>query len=335
MDPIEVTVVTVNYRSAPLTLRSLAALDAECSQPGIALSAIVVENASGDEDALRRGIGERFAHFARLVVSPVNGGFGAGNNLGVRAAREGGRRPRYIHFLNPDTEVRPGAVRELVRFLEAHPRAGTAGGSFEHADGTPWRIAFRFPTALGELEGSANVGLLTRLLSRSQIALSLGDEPARVDWVSGASFMMRAEALEELGGFVEGYFLYFEETDLALRARAAGWECWYVPQSRVMHLRGQSTGVTALDAADRRIPAYWFESRRRYFLKNHGLRYALGADLAFLAGNLAGSLRRRLKRYPIPQRLLRDAVRESVLWPHNRTAADRESGTARPVPSNA
>jgi N-acetylglucosaminyl-diphospho-decaprenol L-rhamnosyltransferase len=331
MNPIEVAVVMVNYRSAPLTLRSLAALETERealdTDGGIALAAIVVENASGDEEALRSGIRDRFSHFARLVVSPVNGGFGAGNNLGVRAAREGGRRPRYVHFLNPDTEVRAGAVRELVRFMEAHPRAGTAGSSFEHADGTPWQIAFRFPSALGELEGSMNVGLVTRLLQRSQIAQQFGDQAARVDWVSGASFMMRAETLEELGGFDEGYFLYFEETDLALRARDAGWECWYVPESRVMHLRGQSTGVTALDAGDRRIPSYWFESRRRYFLKNHGLRYALGADLAFLLGNLAGSMRRRLKGEPVPRSLLRDSLRESALWPRNRIA--------RPAPVSA
>lgn len=333
MNPIEVAIVTVNYRSAALTLRSLAALEAECREPALALSAIVVENASGDEETLRRGIAERFSHFARLVVSPINGGFGSGNNLGVRAAREGGRRPRYIHFLNPDTEVRPGAVRELVRFLESHPEASTAGSCLEHADGEVWRIAFRFPSALGELEGSVNVGVVTRLLQGSQIALPMPDEPTRVEWVSGASFMMRAEALDALGGFDEGYFLYFEETDLARRAHAAGWECWFVPQSRVMHLRGQSTGVTALDAGDRRIPGYWFESRRRYFLKHHGLRYALGADLAFLVGNLAGSLRKRLKGEPIPRMLLRDALRASVLWPRNRSAAARDDGGPRPMPA--
>ena len=315
--PLEVLVVTVNYRSAALTLRSLAALESERQSGELALSAIVVENDSGDAEVLARGM-QRFSHFARLVVSPTNGGYGAGNNLGLRAARTAGARPRYVHFLNPDTEVRLGGVLELARFLETHPRVGMAGSSFEHADGTPWRVAFRFPSALGELEGSMNLGVVTRFLRRRAIAVELGDVPERVDWVSGASFMVRSDVLEAVGGFDEGYFLYFEETDLFLRARAVGWECWYVPQSRVMHLRGQSTGVTSLDAGGRRIPGYWFASRRRYFLKHHGVGYALLADLAFGFGNLVGALRARVKGHATPQRLLRDLLHESVLWPRHR-----------------
>jgi GT2 family glycosyltransferase len=326
--PIEVAIVTVNYRSAAFTLRSLAALESEIARsPELALSAIVVENASGDEEILAREIAARFAHFARLVVSPTNGGYGTGNNLGVRALQQSGARPRYVHFLNPDTEVRPGAVRELVRFLEAHPQVGLAGGSFELADGTPWRMAFRFPTVLGELENSINTRLVTHFLRSRAIARPLGDEPALVDWVSGASFLVRSEVLEALGGFDEGYFLYFEETDLFLRARAAGWECWYVPQSRVMHAVGKSTGVTALGTGARRMPGYWFESRRRYFTKNHGVRYALLADLVFVIGTCLGSLRRRLLGAPIPERFLRDFVQQMVLWPRHRaqlrTAPDR------------
>lgn len=316
-EPIEVAVVIVNYRTAELTLRALAALAVESRRPELTLQVIVVENASGDEARLREGIAP-YASFARLLVSPVNGGFGAGNNLGVRSLLGDGVRPRYVHFLNPDTVPREGAVLELVRFLEAHPRVGAAGSQFEDDDGTPWRMGFRFPSPLGELEGGACIGPISRLLDKHKTALPLGVEPVSVDWLAGASIMFRREVLEQLGGFDEAYFLYFEETDLCLRTKAAGWEIWYVPASKVMHIRGQSTGVTAINVKPKRLPRYWYESRRRYFVKNHGYGYAAVADLAYLAGNAIGSLRHALEGRPRPPRLLRDFVRESVLFAKNR-----------------
>jgi N-acetylglucosaminyl-diphospho-decaprenol L-rhamnosyltransferase len=318
--PIDVLVVIVNHRSAALALRCLASLDREREEARaeLAISAYVVENASGDELELERGIRERFSHFARLVVSPVNGGFGAGNNLGLRAAHEAGLRPEYVHFLNPDTEVRKGAIASLVRFLESHPRAGLASGSFEHADGTPWPIAFRFPSAAGELEAACGLGVVSRALRDHVVPRTMGPVPERIDWCSGASMMLRREVLERVGGFDESFFLYFEEIDLCLRMRAAGWECWYVPESRVMHHRGQSTGVTTLDERPKRLPAYWYESRRRYFVKHHGVAYAALADVAFVLGRGVGTLRDTLKRVPQTPRLVRDLARNSTLWGRNR-----------------
>jgi N-acetylglucosaminyl-diphospho-decaprenol L-rhamnosyltransferase len=318
VSPIEVLVVIVNYRSAELTLRALASLAREREQPELALSAVVVENASGDAAQLARGIEARFGDFARLVVSPVNGGFGAGNNLGLEAAHAAGARPRYVHFLNPDTEIKPGAVLALVRFLEGHPRAGVASGSFEHQDGTPWPIAFRFPSPAGELEAGCRLGVVSRLLRARAVPRTMGLAPEQIDWCSGASMMLRREVLETVGGFDAAFFLYFEEVDLCLRIKAAGWECWYVPESRVMHVRGQSTGVTVLEQAPRRLPPYWFESRRRYFVKHHGSAYAALADAAFLIGNGIGALKDTLKRVPRTPFLLRDLARQSVLWPRHR-----------------
>ncbi|MEY4508832.1 MAG: hypothetical protein RLZZ450_954 [Pseudomonadota bacterium] len=326
---LEVAVIIVNYRSAELTLRALASLAKERDNPALALSVVVVENDSGDAERLRAGIAESYASFTQLVVSPVNGGFGAGNNLGVRTLLTQGSQAQAFHFLNPDTVVHPGAVLALARFLQTHPRAGAVGSRFEHADGTPWPIAFRFPTPLGEIESGACLGVVSRLLKQHTVALELGEQPEQVDWLSGASMMMRRDVLESVGGFDETYFLYFEETDLCLRTKLAGWEIWYVPDSRVMHIRGQSTGVTTLDDKPKRLPRYWFESRRRYFAKNHGLAYAAAADLAFLAGNGIGRLKNTLQRKPVTPRLLLDFVRESVLLPQNRAVAPSRNTSVR------
>ena len=95
--------------------------------------------------------------------------------------------------------------------------------------------------------------------------MSKAEQP--IDWVSGASTMMRRTAIDSIGGFDENYFLYFEETDFCLRAKRAGFTTWYVPQSRVVHIAGQSTKLMERETLPRRLPAYWFESRRRYQAK--------------------------------------------------------------------
>jgi len=322
--PISVVVAIVNYRSAQLTLRALSSLRGEAAQPSLALRAIVVENDSGDADVLSRELPRRFGDFASLVLSPSNGGFGAGNNLAIRHAFAQGRAPDYVLCLNPDTEVRPGGVLELVRFMEQHPQAGLAGSRFEHVDGSEWPIAFRFPSVFSEVEGGCVLGVVSRLLSGHAVARQMGPEPAQVDWLPGAAMLIRRSVLERIGGFDESYFLYFEETDLCKRARAAGFETWHVPQSRVMHIRGQSTGVTVLNERPKRLPAYWFESRRRYYRKNHGLNYAMWADLAALSAGCVGHAKRVLKGQPHTPYWLRDLLAQSVVWPRNRSRLEPE-----------
>ncbi len=316
--PISVVVSIVNYRSAEFTLRALQSLRTELAQPALSLRAVVVENASGDEETLLREVPARFGDFATVLISPKNCGFGAGNNLAIRHAFEQGAPPDYVLCLNPDTEVRPGGVLELVRFMERHPRVGIAGSRFEHADGSEWPIAFRFPTVLSEVEGGCVLRVVSRLLARHTVARQMGEAPERVDWLPGASMLLRRSMLEQVGGFDESYFLYYEETDLCLRALARGFETWHVPQSRVMHIRGQSTGVTVLNEKPKRLPAYWFESRRRYYRKNHGLTYALLADLAALGAGCVGTAKRALKGEDQTPHMLRDLLAQSVMWPRNR-----------------
>ena len=99
--------------------------------------------------------------------------------------------------------------------------------------------------------------------------------------MAGASLIVRREVFDAVGLLDEGYFMYFEEVDFCLKASRAGWPCWYVPTSRVVHLVGQSSGVTKAGDERKRRPRYWFEARRRYFMTNHGRPKTLAADVAF------------------------------------------------------
>ena len=325
MTDIDVAVIVVTYRSAQLTIDCLRSIDAQRAIEGMRIRCVIVDNASGDTPAIARAIeAEGWAPWARVVTAERNGGFAYGNNVGVRAVYEHGR-PDYLHLLNPDTVLRSGAIEALVRFLEADPRVGVAGGIFENADASEWAIAFRFPSLLGEVEQGLQWGAATRVLSRWQVPMHMGSTAQPVDWVSGASMMVRREVFDTVGGLDEGFFLYFEETEFCFRAKAAGYTVWYAPQSRVMHIAGQSTKVTEREAAPRRLPGYWFESRRRYYALTYNPGYAMLVDVATVLAAWGGSLKRIVLLRPRTQvpHFLRDLAAHSLIWSRNRRSSPR------------
>ena len=224
--------------------------------------------------------------------------------------------PDAFWLLNPDTVVRDGALHALQDFLASHPKVGICGGGIEEADGKQWPYAFRFPGWISELVRGCSVGCLTRILSRWTVLVPMGSEPARVDWVSGANLVVRSETVSRLGLMDAGYFLYYEETDYCLKAKRAGIECWYLPKCRVMHIAGQSTGVTVRGGKPKRLPAYWFSARRRYFSKNHGRFYAIVADLIWMTSFALSRSIKWVLRKPrdLTPRILTDFFYHSALW---------------------
>lgn len=285
-----ILVIVLNYRTPQMTLRAVEAALADMQ--GLSAELVVIDNASGDGSAelLAREIAARGwdkADRVRLVVSAVNGGFGAGNNIGLRAGMSNGTAPDYYYLLNSDAFPDAGCLPRLLDHLEATPKAGFAGSHVRGEDNLDHTTAFRFPSIAGEFEGAARLGPVTRLLRHAVVAPDLPTETSCVDWVAGASVLIRADMLKEIGTFDETFFLYFEETDLCKRAARAGWQCWYVPNARVVHIGSVSTGMKTWD----RIPAYWYASRRHYFVKNHGRLYAAAALAARLAGGLIHTLR--------------------------------------------
>lgn len=308
----------VNYRSANFTIECLRSLESEVkSLPGTRV--VVVENASGDDSAehIQTAIDrENWGEWASLQISDRNGGFAYGNNVAIRPALHSTNPPDYFLILNPDSIVRPGALTALIMFMNQHPDAGIAGTALESPSGEPWHITFRFPNLFSELDGGLRLGIVSKLLSRWSIVRQVAAEPCETDWVSGACFAVRRQVFEIVGLMDEGYFLFYEETDFCLRAKRAGFSCWYVPQSRVRHIGGQSTGYTYDDnAPPKRFPAYRLQSRRRYFLQNYGWLYAASADALWIAGFALWRVRRIVQRKPDtdPPHLLWDFIRHSAL----------------------
>ena len=325
MNEIEIAVVIVTYKSAELTIACLASIDSEIEVQGLKIRVIVVDNASGDLPRIKKVVEQNgWSSWVTLVLAPGNGGFASGNNIGIRCAFDAGC-PNYIYLLNPDTQVRPGAIDTLARFLEKNPQIGIAGSSFETEDGREWPFAFRFPTLMSEIEHGIEVGVVTRCLSRWVVAKPMESIEQPTDWISGASMMIRPSVLNAVGCLDENFFLYFEETEFCHRARLAGFSTWYVPQSRVMHMIGKSTNVDEKTRFSRRLPGYWFDSRTRYFATTHGVRTAALIDLAAIASSVLGLVKRKLLGRPGTPHYIRDLIAHSVLLPRNRLIAPLKS----------
>jgi N-acetylglucosaminyl-diphospho-decaprenol L-rhamnosyltransferase len=306
-------VVVLNYRTAPMTLRAAEAALADMP-PGAEM--VIVDNASGDgsDAVLAAAVADRgWSDRVRFIASDSNGGFGAGNNIGIRAGMSDGSAPDFVYLVNSDAFLDTDCIETLMAHMAAHPRAGFVGSHVRGEDGVAHVTAFRFPSIAGEFEGGIRFGPVTRLLRHAVVAPPLPTSTVKVNWVAGASVLMRGEMLREIGLFDEEFFLYFEETDLCLRAARAGWDCWYVPQARCVHIGSVSTGMKQWP----RMPAYWFDSRRRYFSKNHGRAYAALAWAARLAGGGLHRLRCTLTGRPPqdPPHFLGDLARHGLHLP--------------------
>ena len=287
---MSVQVVVLNWRTADMSLDAAAAAlrEIELLDGGVT----IVDNDSGDGSFEKMSQAARGWPRVAVVQSGWNGGFGAGNNHGIRVGLPDGRRPDLVYLLNSDAIPQPGAIKALVDYLAAHPQAGIACSRIVGTDGAPHLTAFRFPSAAGEFEAASRSGPVTRLLRNRVVAMPQPATSGRVDWSAGASMMMRSDMLDRIGLFDEGFFLYFEETDLCLRAAKAGYETHYVVESVVEHIGSASTGMKTW----KRVPDYWYDSRRRYFEKHHGRAGALVATAAVLGGEALWHLRCLVQR---------------------------------------
>ncbi|MXP44624.1 glycosyltransferase family 2 protein [Allopontixanthobacter sediminis] len=314
----KILVIIVNYRTAALTKRCLKAVARE-RETGIDLSAILVDGCSDDGSVseLRTflntsGIGR----WTELLPLGFNGGFGWANNQAI--LRNSNPKPSYIYLLNPDTEIEPGAIAALAQILDDKDEVGAVGSQLLEPDGSRTASAFSFPSVASEFVRGAQTFALSCLLGLRPLVIEL-DKAGPVDWVSGASVMLRFEALNRIGLFDDGFFLYFEEVELMHRLKRFGKDIWFEPRSRVFHIGGASTGVDGLHSR-RPKPSYWFRSRQRYFALTGGRWKGFLANLAWLAGfslvrlprlALSSSYRSR----GVPGEFL--GMKRAGLWPTN------------------
>jgi GT2 family glycosyltransferase len=230
--PPSLDVVIVAYRCRDLLRTCLDSVFEH--SPDRALRVFVVDNASGDGTPAM--VREAFPE-VELVVNSSNRGFSAANNVAIRAGAGD-----YVLALNPDTELTAGALERLCALMDAKPEVGICGPALVQADGRPDHAARRsFPTPLSALGHFSGIGRRRR--SGALAAYRAPEvESGPVDAVNGAFMLIRREALERVGLFDEGYWMYMEDLDLCYRFAEAGWTTWFEPSVRVGHLKAGTSG---------------------------------------------------------------------------------------------
>jgi GT2 family glycosyltransferase len=238
-----VSAILVNYNAGPELRHALQSIADELGSSG--WEALVVDNASTD------GSDRIVSEFppARLIHNATNVGFARGVNQALARATA-----PLVLIMNPDCRLEKRAVATLRAELELHPDCAIAGPRVLNPDGSPQGSARGDPDMLTGLFGRAQP--LRRLLPRLPASrrnvivpeLTPGTGSVPVDWVSGACMLGRADALREVGGFDERYFLYWEDADLCRRLRAAGYHTRYVPGAVAVHQIGQSSRTARASA---------------------------------------------------------------------------------------
>jgi GT2 family glycosyltransferase len=323
MKQTSILVVIVNFRTPEMVLRCLESLSLE-KQVFPLLRVAVIDNnsADGSVERMRSGVkNQGWEEWAQIIASDQNPGFGAGNNRILRKDLASDQPADFYFILNPDTVVFPGIFQAFLEFFLTKPEASILGPGTKNGDGILDYSAFRFPGIINSLSEGLRFGLFDRLFSRWVIAPKPRAIAYRSDWVSGGGIFLKRKVFQVIGLFDEQFFLYFEETDLCHRAAQKGIQTWYVPAAGIMHWAGSSTGIT--DGTRKRMPGWWFASRRHYLRKFHGLGYVILCNLAFIFGRSIWQLRAWTTRIESndPHRFLWDFLRYNLLgqrWDHKK-----------------
>jgi N-acetylglucosaminyl-diphospho-decaprenol L-rhamnosyltransferase len=258
---VNLSIVIVSVDHAHFLRPCLAALRRGLT--GIEAEVFVVDNQCEDDSA---AVTRELLPEATLVLAPARTGFSRANNLALRQATG-----RYLLLLNPDTEVRPGALATLVAYLDAHPAVGAAGPQLLNPDGSLQHSCRAFPSLRSVFFRWLPFGpqaLKDRALRR-YLALDCDHASAQpVDWVMGACLCVRRSAAEEVGWLDEGFQLYYEDIDWCYRMWRAGWEVHYVPEAQVVHQYQRTSARHVFN----RATAIHLRSVIRFFLKHRLLR---------------------------------------------------------------
>jgi GT2 family glycosyltransferase len=284
----ELVVSIINYRTGEMTIAAAqSVLDALGARSA---KVVIVDNASGDGSDTQiadwiDGAGDARLH---LIRSETNSGFSGGHNQTLAACPDAA----FYLILNSDALLRPDFFDVLIPAAEAATKAGLIAPQLDWEDGTPQISTFRFASPASELIRAAVTGPVTKLLKRYDVPLSTTPDPARIQWASFACILLRGDMVRALGPMDDGYFLYYEDEEYALRANRAGWGIAHVPAARAVHFRGGSGPVKTLQAAQKRLPNYYYRSRMRFLRQVAGRLGPLRANLCWILGRLIAQARR-------------------------------------------
>jgi N-acetylglucosaminyl-diphospho-decaprenol L-rhamnosyltransferase len=287
MPPLnDITAILVSYNTAHLLEKCIGLL--RSASKSLSVDIVVIDNASKDKsiDVLKRDFED-----CKLITNSVNVGFGRANNQALDSIHS-----RYVLLLNTDAFVEPDTLDKTVRFMDANPDCGILGVKLIGRDGTLQPSARFFPTPWNLFV--ARTGL-ARIFRWTKLVDDMNWDhmsPRSCDWVPGCYYLVRKEVIDQVGLFDPRYFLYYEEVDHCFSAKKAGWEVIFYPDTRVIHLGGESAkSDSELTQSGSQIESLQIESEILYFRKNHGLSGAIANVFLTSLSDLIIPLKRLLK----------------------------------------
>jgi hypothetical protein len=251
---LKLSIIIVSWNTRDLLEACLASVFAH--PPEAAFEVWVVDNDSEDDSvAMARA---QFPQ-VKLIENEENVGFAQANNQAMAQCQG-----EYVLLLNPDTEVKPGALTALTAFLDENPAAGAAGSRLLNPDGTLQPSCHPAPTLSRELWRLFHLDAI-RPYGRYNMHTWDTSQPREVDVLQGAALALRKNILDEIGYLDADYFMFSEEVDLCWRIQRAGWSLHWVPASRVVHYGGQSTQQVA-----EKMFLQLYLGKLKYFRKHYG-----------------------------------------------------------------
>ena len=265
---MKLSIIIVNYNVKYYLEQCLTSV--ERALAGIEGEVTVVDNHSSDGSLAY--LKPRFPHVT-FIESNHNLGFARANNIAIRQSRG-----EYVLMLNPDTIVGEQTLKEVIAFMDSHPKAGAAGVQMLKANGEKANESRRgLPTpmtAFYKMTGLCARYPRHKRLGHYYMGYLPWDEPGQIEVISGAFLMVRKSVLDKVGLLDEDYFMYGEDIDLSYRILKGGYENWYVP-ARILHYKGESTQKSSF-----RYVHVFYEAMLIFIRKHYGhLGFLLGIPI--------------------------------------------------------
>jgi N-acetylglucosaminyl-diphospho-decaprenol L-rhamnosyltransferase len=266
-------VVITSYRAKEYLRRCLVSLRENA--PATPVRVRVIDNASGD--GLAEMVQTEFSE-VDFTANPENRGFASATNAGIEAGHA-----EFVLALNPDTQLFPGALDHLMEVMEEHPDVGICGPLLVRPTGGVDHAASRsFPTPLNSIGHFVNLSRVPGAPKALRGYVAPMDRSGPVDAVNGAFMLIRRKALEDVGLFDEGYWMYMEDLDLCYRMRQAGWLTWFEPTVESEHVKGGSTGRYR----SLRLNYAFHYGMYRFYRKHYAESHSVFVNAAVYAGVL-------------------------------------------------
>lgn len=270
---MDVSIISINYNNSQLTLDFVKSI-IEHTPKNISFEIIVVDNCSKIEDYKNlKTILADFNDVVKIARNNINSGFGSGNMFGTQFATG-----KYLAFINNDIIFVEDCFTSLITFMQSNPKVGVCTPQQYNKDRNPVTCFDHFHGIRKELLGRSFIELTSKKVKRESKHYT---ENVAVDFVQGCFMFFDTQKFAETGGFDTNLFLYYEEMDICYRLKQKGYTSMLVPETKFIHLHGESTNVNYLIKQELKLSQLYLLRKNYNYIKYNILRFIIFIKILF------------------------------------------------------